>query len=130
MNKIKKISIGLFACVAFLFFNSTQVKAQQSGYYQYYTGDHDATQYHFDFGSDPNTCPSYHLDAADVYIEADDGNGGNSYYFSLISGNPDSYFNYGGYGILHLEYGEYAILKADFSTSSGTVSKYVYFYNF
>ena len=127
---LKKITIGLCICFAFLLLNSHNADAQQTGFYQYYTVSA-PDQHNFDFGTDPNTCPSYYLNAYDdVYIEADDGNGGQSYSFSLISGNPTSYFNYGGFGMLYLEPGQYAILKADFSTPTGTVSKYVYFYNF
>lgn len=131
MNTIKKITTGLLVCLAFLFFNAADVKAQTSGYYQYYEGPYSSDQHFFNFGDDANTCPSYKLDAYDVYIEGEnDYYGGTCYSLSLVSGSPTSYFNYGGFGMLHLEPYEYAILKADFNTPNGTVSKYIYFYNF
>ncbi|WP_448700585.1 hypothetical protein ACFGVR_01305 [Mucilaginibacter sp. AW1-3] len=129
MNNLKKISVALIVMIGSLLLNHEKAAAQQTGFYQYSVSD--PSQHSFSFGNDPNTCPSYYVNAyEDIYIEADDGNGGNSYYFSLISGDPSSYFNYGGYGMLYLEPGQYAILKADFATPSGIVSKYVYFYNF
>lgn len=127
MNNFKKICLGLCASLVLLFFTSSRVKAQQSCYYQYFSGY--SGDGHFDFGDDPNTCPSYAIQPySDIYVEADDGYGGNSFSFSLYSGNPDNHFNYGGYETLQLAPGEYACLKAEFATPTGTVVKYVYLY--
>jgi hypothetical protein len=129
MKKIKNYLLFAATCICFLTcFLSSSAQAQYHLNYQYYEYNEGETWTgEFDFGDDPYYCPEYQVRPNQlIYLEPRSVSYGNSGYFSLYDGMPSSYFNYGGFGMLKLEVGQYALLKAEFSTPNGPVYKYIY----
>ncbi|WP_345952873.1 hypothetical protein [Mucilaginibacter sp. PAMB04168] len=137
MKTLKIYLPGIFTCIFLLAFSSkVSAQTEYKCYFQYTYGDYYGFDSYgtFEMGDDPYYCPEYHVAPdTEIYLEPRKFTSGELSGFgsiSLYAGNPESYFNYGQYGTLQLRAGQYALLKAEYYTPTGMITKYIYLSSF